>query len=110
LVGRPNAAVPVTWDDAEAIGAVAGAVRRGHQRLAGQVLAAVDQSIAAGELDAEGPQQPQRRPVGRVDEIARGAQAGAGYRGAAGPLLAVLGIDLDQLVDAVTAELGGVQR
>jgi hypothetical protein len=33
-----------------------------------------------------------------------------GYRGAAGPLLAVLGIDLDQLVDAITAELGGVQR
>jgi hypothetical protein len=33
-----------------------------------------------------------------------------GYRGAAGPLLAVLGVDLDQLVAAVTAELGGVQR
>jgi len=33
-----------------------------------------------------------------------------GYRGAAGPLLAALGIDLDQLVAAVTAELGGVQR
>jgi ATP-dependent Clp protease ATP-binding subunit ClpA len=33
-----------------------------------------------------------------------------GYRGAAGPLLAVLGIDLGQLVAAVTAELGGVQR
>ena len=33
-----------------------------------------------------------------------------GYRGAAGPLLAVLGIDLDQLVAAVTVELGGVQR
>jgi hypothetical protein len=34
-----------------------------------------------------------------------------GYRGAAGrPLLAVLGIDLDLLVAAVTAELGGVQR
>jgi ATP-dependent Clp protease ATP-binding subunit ClpA len=33
-----------------------------------------------------------------------------GYQGAAGPLLAVLGIDLDQLVDAVTAELGGLQR
>jgi ATP-dependent Clp protease ATP-binding subunit ClpA len=32
-----------------------------------------------------------------------------GYRGAAGPLLAVFGIDLDQVVDAVTAELGGVQ-
>jgi ATP-dependent Clp protease ATP-binding subunit ClpA len=33
-----------------------------------------------------------------------------GYRGAAGPLLAVLAIDLDQVVDAVTAQLGGVQR
>jgi ATP-dependent Clp protease ATP-binding subunit ClpA len=32
------------------------------------------------------------------------------YRGAAGPLLAVLGVDLDQVVAAVTAELGGVQR
>jgi ATP-dependent Clp protease ATP-binding subunit ClpA len=33
-----------------------------------------------------------------------------GYRGAAGPLLAVLGTDPDQLVAAVTAELGEVQR
>jgi len=33
-----------------------------------------------------------------------------GYRGAAGPLLAVLGVDLDQVVAAVTAELGEVQR
>jgi ATP-dependent Clp protease ATP-binding subunit ClpA len=33
-----------------------------------------------------------------------------GYRGAAGPLLAMLGIDLDQVAAAVTAELGGVQR
>ena len=33
-----------------------------------------------------------------------------GYRGAAGPLLAVLGIDLDQVAAAVTAELSGVQR
>ena len=33
-----------------------------------------------------------------------------GYRGAAGPLLAALEIDLDQVVLAVTAELGGVQR
>ena len=32
-----------------------------------------------------------------------------GYRGAAGPLLAALGIDLDQVVLAVTAELGGIQ-
>jgi len=33
-----------------------------------------------------------------------------GYRGATGPLLAVLGVDLDQLVAAVTAELREVQR
>jgi ATP-dependent Clp protease ATP-binding subunit ClpA len=32
------------------------------------------------------------------------------YRGAAGPLLRSLGVDLDELRDAVTAELGGVQR
>jgi hypothetical protein len=33
-----------------------------------------------------------------------------GYRGAARPLLAAPGIDLDRVVAAVTAELGGVQR
>ena len=33
-----------------------------------------------------------------------------GYRGAAGPLLAALEVDLDQLRDAVAAEVGGVQR
>jgi ATP-dependent Clp protease ATP-binding subunit ClpA len=33
-----------------------------------------------------------------------------GYRGATGPLLAALGVDLDQVVAAVTAELGGLQR
>jgi len=33
-----------------------------------------------------------------------------GYRGAAGPLLAVLGIDLDQVGAAVTAQLSGVKR
>ena len=32
------------------------------------------------------------------------------YQGAAGPLLAALELDLDQLHDAVTAELGGVRR
>jgi hypothetical protein len=32
------------------------------------------------------------------------------YRGAAGPLLGAFGVDLDQVVAAVTAELGGVQR
>jgi hypothetical protein len=33
-----------------------------------------------------------------------------GYRGAAGPLLAMVGIDLDQVAAAVTADLSGVQR
>jgi ATP-dependent Clp protease ATP-binding subunit ClpA len=33
-----------------------------------------------------------------------------GYRGAVGPLLGALGVDLDQLRDAVTGQLGGVQR
>jgi ATP-dependent Clp protease ATP-binding subunit ClpA len=33
-----------------------------------------------------------------------------GYRGATGPLLATLGVDLDRLREAVTVELGGVQR
>jgi ATP-dependent Clp protease ATP-binding subunit ClpA len=33
-----------------------------------------------------------------------------GYRGAAGPLLAALDVDLDELRDAVAAELRGVQR
>jgi ATP-dependent Clp protease ATP-binding subunit ClpA len=32
------------------------------------------------------------------------------YRGAAEPLLSSLGVDLDQLRDAVTGQLGGVQR
>ena len=34
----------------------------------------------------------------------------AGYQGAAGPLLATLGVDPDQLREAVAAELGSVQR
>jgi ClpA/ClpB-like protein len=33
-----------------------------------------------------------------------------GYQGAAGLLLAALGVDLDQLRDAVATEVGGVQR
>jgi Clp amino terminal domain, pathogenicity island component len=33
-----------------------------------------------------------------------------GYRGAAGPLLRSLGVDLDQLREAVTGQLGRVQR
>jgi hypothetical protein len=57
-----------------------------------------------------------RQPVAMVRGSRRHRQILAhvglpeGYRGAAGPLLAVFGIDLDQVVTAVTAELGGVQR
>jgi hypothetical protein len=32
------------------------------------------------------------------------------YRGAAGRLLELLGVDLDQLREAVAAELGGIRR
>jgi ATP-dependent Clp protease ATP-binding subunit ClpA len=57
-----------------------------------------------------------RQPVAMVRGSRRHRQIIAhvglpeGYRGAAGPLLAVFGIDLDQVVTAVTAELGGIQR
>jgi hypothetical protein len=34
----------------------------------------------------------------------------AGYQGAAGPLLVALGVDLDELRDAVAAELAGAER
>jgi hypothetical protein len=33
-----------------------------------------------------------------------------GYRGAAGPLLAALEVDLDRLRDGVAIELGGIRR
>jgi hypothetical protein len=33
-----------------------------------------------------------------------------GYRGAAGPLLESLGVELDRLWEAVAAELGGIRR
>jgi hypothetical protein len=33
-----------------------------------------------------------------------------GYQGAAGLLLAALGVDLDRLQEAVAAELGGIRR
>jgi len=48
-----------------------------QQRPARQTLAALDQAVAEGELDAERPQQPQRRAVGRVDQVDQAGQAGA---------------------------------
>jgi ATP-dependent Clp protease ATP-binding subunit ClpA len=57
-----------------------------------------------------------RQPAGTVRGSRRHRQISAhvglpeGYRSAAGPLLAALDVDRDQLQDAVTAELGGVQR
>jgi hypothetical protein len=46
-----------------------------------------------------------------LDEQSRRASVGlpAGYQGAAGPLLAALGVDLDELGEAV-AELAGAER
>jgi ATP-dependent Clp protease ATP-binding subunit ClpA len=78
------------------------------------------QALGHGEVSPEhlllGVCTDARQPVDLVRGSRRHRQIIAhvglpeGYRGAAGPLLAVLGIDLDQLVAAVTAELGGVQR
>jgi ATP-dependent Clp protease ATP-binding subunit ClpA len=57
-----------------------------------------------------------REPAGRTRVPRRHRRITAhvglpdGYQGAAGPLLAALGIDLDALRDAVAAELGGVGR
>jgi ATP-dependent Clp protease ATP-binding subunit ClpA len=78
------------------------------------------QALGHGEVRPEhlllGVLEEARQPADKVRGSRRHRQIIAhvglpdGYRGAAGPLLAVLAIDLDQVVDAVTAELGGVQR
>jgi ATP-dependent Clp protease ATP-binding subunit ClpA len=78
------------------------------------------QALGDGEVSPEhlllGVCADARQPADMVQGSRRHRQIIAhvglpeGYRGAAGPLLAVLGTDLDQLVDAVTAELGKVQR
>jgi ATP-dependent Clp protease ATP-binding subunit ClpA len=56
------------------------------------------------------------QPMGKVRVSRRHRQITAhvglpdGYQGAAGPLLAALELDLDELRDAVIGQLGGVQR
>ena len=78
------------------------------------------QALGHGEVSPEhlllGVCEDARQPADMVRGSRRHRQIIAhvglpeGYRGAAGPLLAVLGVDLDQVVAAVTAELGEVQR
>jgi len=57
-----------------------------------------------------------RQPADRVRGSRRHRQITAhvglrdGYQGAAGLLLVALGVDLDQLRDAIATEVGGVQR
>jgi ATP-dependent Clp protease ATP-binding subunit ClpA len=78
------------------------------------------QALGHGEVRPEhlllGVCEDARQPADMVRGSRRHRQIVAhvglpeGYRGAAGPLLAVLGVDLDQVVAAVTAELGGAQR
>jgi ATP-dependent Clp protease ATP-binding subunit ClpA len=91
-------------------------VAKGALQLAGEQA----QALGHGELTAEhlllGVLQDARQPAGKVRVSRRHRRITAhvglpdGYRGAAGPLLGSLGVDLDQLWDAVAAELGGVQR
>ena len=78
------------------------------------------QALGHGEIRPEhlllGVLEDARQPAGKVRVSRRHRQITAhvglpdDYQGAAGPLLAALELDLDQLHDAVTAELGGVRR
>jgi ATP-dependent Clp protease ATP-binding subunit ClpA len=78
------------------------------------------QALDRGEVTAEhlllGVLEDARQPAdkGRVSRRHRQIIAHVGlpdgYRGAAGRLLEALGVDLDQLRDAVTGQLGGIQR
>jgi ATP-dependent Clp protease ATP-binding subunit ClpA len=78
------------------------------------------QALGHGEIRPEhlllGVLEDARQPAGKVRVSRRHRQITAhvglpdDYQGAAGPLLAALEADLDQLHDAVTAELGGVRR
>jgi len=78
------------------------------------------QALGHGEVTAEhlllGVLEDSRQPADRVRVSRRHRRIIAhvglpdGYRGAAGRLLEALGVNLDQLRDAVTGQLGGVQR
>ncbi len=78
------------------------------------------QAMCHGEVRPEhlllGVLEDARQPVGTVRRSRRHRQIIAhvglpdGYRSAAGLLLAALDLDRDQLHDAITAELGGIQR
>jgi hypothetical protein len=83
---------------------------------AGEQARALDLEVIGPELLLLGVVQDIRTPWPRCmnnrwrRQLYASVGLPGGYRGAAGPLLAALGIDLDQVVLAVTAELGGVQR
>jgi ATP-dependent Clp protease ATP-binding subunit ClpA len=78
------------------------------------------QALGHGEVTAEhlllGVLEDARQPAEHARGSRRHRQITAhvglpdGYRGAARPLLEALGVDLDQLRDAVTGQLGRVQR
>jgi ATP-dependent Clp protease ATP-binding subunit ClpA len=77
-------------------------------------------ALGHGEVTAEhrspGVLEDARQPAEHAGGSRRHRQITAhvglpdGYRGAARPLLEALGVDLDQLRDAVTGQLGRVQR
>jgi ATP-dependent Clp protease ATP-binding subunit ClpA len=78
------------------------------------------QALGHGEIRPEhlllGVLEDAHQPAGKVRVSRRHRQITAhvglseDYQGAAGPMLAALEVNLDQLHDAVTAELGRVQR
>ena len=91
--------------------------------LIGQVLVHAGEQARALDLDVIGPEllllgviTDIRTPWPRCmnNRWRRQLQASVGlpddYRGAAGRLLELLGVDLDQLREAVAAELGGIRR
>ena len=90
--------------------------------LIGQVLVHAGEQARAFDLEVIGPEllllgvvQDIRTPWPRcmnnrwTRQLHASVGLPEGYRGAAGPLLADLGIDLDQLWEAVSAELAGVR-
>jgi hypothetical protein len=120
----------VGWADREATRARRGGVGRVPRTplrdppmLISQVLIHAGQQARALDLEGIGPEllvlgvvKDIRTPWPRcmnnrwTRQLHASVGLPEGYRGAAGPLLQAFGVDLDQLVDAVTAELGGVQR
>jgi hypothetical protein len=91
-------------------------IAKGALQLASQQAHALGHGEVRPEHLALGVLEDARQPTDEPTSSLRHRQVIAhvglpdGYRGAAGPLLALLGVRLEGLRDAVVGELGGVQR